>query len=530
MKLTLKKYIKIAFSVGLVGVIAAGGSCTDGIDAGKTQGYGPEVDFSFIVKETSKIGTRALDSVYITQTYRDIPIFIQLCCTPTGEPPVYEYGTYEVQSGYEGRLVSMSNNDPLNWYDLESPHTFYSWTVPWDENYVPENTDPIPVQFQNSSNLEGYEEYGNNQIMEYLLGAKSDEFTYATHGKYVDLTYFHLVSKIKIGTLQLTEAGGSVQRNLKADVTFIGLPTQATLYPHPDQGGPVVTYNPGDIDLNTGVTYYISNEAVGSDYFYICPEVDFSTIDFQVKIQDEAYQDYNIYYGNFDAVEFKRKDGDGYDVADGSDDTVLHAGEMMTLNINLIPGMGPGLSLIIEKWNTDEPQEASYHTHPGIYSDAEMSAVMNAFLNQGNPNNPTTEEQIENLFEIYGQTEDDVNYFPMYDNVTNTGDATIPIPKGYVLDGQGHTIFLNKTHSGVFPNGDPYVNIGPCRNLYISNGTYTIYIDNDGNVWTLDPETQSYLPTSYSLTELTGDYKSYDIDLKTGEVRKSTYYNTYITK
>lgn len=529
MKLNLNKYIRIGIRVMMIAIVTAAGACSDDIATTKRHGNTPDIDFTYIIKETSKISTKGLDSVYITQTYRDIPIFIELCCTPEGEQTIYEYGTYEVQSGYEGRLASMTGSDPLNWYDLQSPHTFYSWTVPWDETYVPENTNPISVVFQNSSNLEGYEEYGNNQIMEYLLGAKSDEYTYATHGKYVDLTYFHLVSKIKIGTLQLTEAGGSVQRNLKANVTFIGLPTQATLYPHPEQGGPVVTYNTQDIDLDKGVTYYISNEAVGSDYFYICPEVDFSTIDFQVKIQDEAYQDYNIYYGNFDAVQFIRKDGDGYDKADGKDDTVLHAGEMMTLNINLIPGMGPGLSLIIEKWNTDEPQEASYHTHPGIYSDAEMSAVMDAFLNQGNPNNPTTDEQIENLFEIYGQTEDGVNYFPMYDNVTNTGDATIPIPDGYVLDGQGHTIFLNKTHSGVF-GSDPYVNIGPCRNLYISNGTYTIYIDSQGKVWTLDLDTQVYVATDYSLTELTDDYKSYDIDLKTGEVKKSTYYNNYITK
>ena len=510
-----------------IALTLATSACSDDVTSGKkTPGLSPELDFTYIVKENSRIGTRGLDSLYITQTYRDIPIFIELCCTPEGDEPVYEYGTYQVQSGYEGRLVS-TDNEPLNWYDLESPHTFYGWTVPWDADYLPENTDPIPVVFQNSSNIDGYEEYGNNQVMEYLLGAKSDTYDYATHGKYVDLTFFHLVSKIKIGTLQLTETG-SIQRNLKADVTFIGMPTVATLYPHPADGHPVVTYDEVDINKDTGVTYYIANDAVGSDYFYICPEVDFSTIDFQVKLQDEAYQDYNIYYGNFDAVEFIRTEDDGYDKADGSDDTVLHAGEMMTLNINLIPGVGPGLSLIISKWNTEEPEEASYHTHPGIYSDAEMSAVLDTFLNQGNPNNPTTEEQIQNLFDIYGQTDNGVNYFPMFDNVTITGDATIPIPEGYVLDGQGHTIFLNKTHSGVF-GSDPYVNIGPCRNVYISNGTYTIYVDYDGNVWTLNADTQEYVPSGYSLTPLTGDEKSYDIDLITGQVKNSTYYNNYIT-
>ncbi|MCH5224582.1 MAG: hypothetical protein J1D77_01235 [Muribaculaceae bacterium] len=501
-------------------------SCVATDEGGLNNGKDRTLEFSYMVKETREIKTRALDSIYISQTYNK-PIYIELGTTVEGET-VTQYGTYKVASGYEGKLDPMDGSEPLEWQTLNTPHTFYGWTVPWDSEYEP-SADPVAVTFQNSSSSEGYYENYNNQIMEYLIGAQSDAYSYDTHGKYVDLTFFHLVSKIKIGTLQLTESSGAVQKNLKANVTFIGLPTEAILTPHPTTGRPVVTYDPNEVDFNNGVTYYIDNQATGSDVFYICPEVDFSTLHFQVELMDEAYKDYNIYYGTFDAVNFVRNPGTDYDDENSGDDTTLHAGEMMTLNINLIPGVGPGLALIIDPWSTEEPQESTYHSYPGIYSEAEMNEVLGAFLNQGNPNNGTTPEQIENLFEIYGKTIDGVNYFRMFDNVTNKGDATIPVPEGYMLDGQGHTIFLEKTHSGVFPDRDPYVNIGPSRDIYISNGTYTIYIDTDGNVWKLDPDTQTYQATGYSLEPLSGNYKSYDIDLVTGEVRQSTYYNNYIT-
>lgn len=505
-------------------------SCMDREDYGIKKSDFPELNFNFLVKEQSKVGTRELDSVYITQNY-SYPIYIELCCTPLSGVPaeVKEFGTYTVASGYEGKLDPISGSNPLQWYDLESPHTFYGWTVPWNPNYVP-SEDPIDVEFKDSANSTGYDENHNNEIMEFLIGTKSDEFSYDTHGKYVDLTFFHLVSKIKIGGLQLTESSGAVERHLKANVTFIGLPTKATLYPHPTSGRPVVNYDLQDVDYDEGVTYYIDNDATGTDMFYICPEVDFSQIDYQVELVNEEYQDYNIYYGTFDAVEFVRTPDTDYDDPENNDFKILHAGEMMTLNINLIPGVGPGLSLIIDKWSTDKPQESTYHTYPGIYSDAEMKQVLDTFLNQGNPSTPTTPQDIQNVFDIYGREDNDtgVKYFPMYDNTTINGDATIPIPNGYVLDGQGHTINLTKTHSGVF-GSDPYVNIGPCRDIYISDGKNMIYIDLNGNVWVLDQDTQQYVETGYSLEPLEGNYKSYDIDLTTGEVRQSTYYNNFIT-
>lgn len=487
------------------------------------------IDFTYWVKEASRVATRTLDSVYITQTY-DIPIYIELETTneDTGQP-INLFGTYEVQSGYEGRLASISGADALNWQNLTENHTFYGWTVPWNPDYQPSRQE-IEFQFENSSNLEGYNENKNNSVLEKLIGAKSDSYSYDNHGKYVDLTFFHLVSKIKIGTFQLTESSGAIQKNLKADITFIGLPTNAVLSPHPQTGGPVVTYDPQSIDYDTGITYYIDNDAVGSDVFYICPEVDFSNLTFQVELKDEAYAAYNIYYGNFDAVKFERTAGNDYDLGDGTDEKVLHAGEMMTLNINLIPGVGPGLALIIDKWNTEEPNESQYHTHQGVYSDADMNQILNAFLNQGNPNNPTTDSDIERLFDIYGQEENDEKVFPIYDNVTVSDAATVPVPKGYILDGQGHTLILNKPHHGVFPGNPPYVNIGLCRDLYITDGTNFIYVDKEGNIWKMDPQTQVYSQTEYSLEPLEGNYKSYDIDLTTGQVKQSTYYNNFIDK
>ena len=519
----------LAIAVNAIFLTLSMASCQSEINGIDPDFSNDPIEFGGFVKETAQLRSRALDSVYINSNDYGVDFYIQLDCASA--EPFQELGVYEVPSGYEGRLTSKDTGSPLNWHDLSSPHTFYAWTLPWNPTWNPAEGVPtsFPITFQNSSESNGYDAYSNNKILEQFIGAKAGPYEYINHGKYVDLTFFHLVSKIKIGTLSLIKTDGSIEKHLKADVTFINMPTTATFYPLDPVRGPHV--EPGTPNPDDGITYYIDNDAVGTDVFYICPEVNFRTLDFKIKLNNTEYADYDTYYGTFADVEFVRVSGNDYDIGDGTDDYTLHAGEMMTLNITLIPGIGPGLRLIITDWSTEQPNESQYHSHPGIYSNSELQDLLNAFTSQRDYNYPP--EYIESLFEMYGKLgPNGEKYFPLFDNVT-TSSNIFPVYKGYIIDGQGHTVFMstNFGSNSDFGYSQRYYNIGACRNIYLAdqNGNNSIYIDADGYVWLYNSETGDYDRTDNWLEPLEEPYKSYDISAETGTVHKSTYYNNSIT-
>ena len=527
-------------------ILPHGALLTAALLAAACRGSGPETAdttlvFGALLRETDAVRTRSdFKTEYIESENYNMDFYIRLDTQDENKQPVRTTKTYRVPSGYMGRLeVKPENGEspvPLNWETLTEEHTFHAWNVPWDEEYTPTEEDftkGIPLEFKNSSEAEGYAENHNNHELETFIAAQAGPYTYLNHGKYVEFTFFHMVSKIKIGTLALIQSDGSIQKNLKADVTFVGMPTKATFYPAYDgaEGKPYV--EPGDIDPDDGITYYIANDAVGSDVFYICPETDFRKIDFKVRLNNEEYKDYDTYYGTFEDVVFTREPGSLFDKETGGDEKILHAGEMMTLNINLIPGIGPGLSIVISDWSTDPAREAQYHTYPGLYSDAEVNEMLDAFKKQKQDGSGTTAEEIESLFEMYGEERDGKKYFTLYDNVDVRGsaDANIfPIPSDYILDGMGHTITLksNRGSNVDFGSTQIYFNIGQVVDVWITDGTNTIYVDKDGYVWIYDKEKQDYVPTKHRLEPLKDPYKSYDISCETGIVHQSTYYNSSI--
>ena len=533
-------------------------SCQDELynDPGPASSPGP-IEFGGRLRSNVKVQSRAegLDSAYITTDPFNMDFYIQLNCddAEAAGGTYVEYGTYVIPSGYEGQLSAKPGTEELNWHDLTSKHTFYSWNLTWDpaastdEELVTwnENTEfdpltptPLNVRFYDSEGENGYAVYRNNDYLENFVGAKTLPFVYQSHGKYVDMTYYHLVSKINVANFILIETDGTIQENLKANITFINMPTSATFYPHPDTGGRPCVTNPV-ADEDTGLTYYIINSPNPNDkdIFYVCPEIDFSRIDYKIQLTSEKYKDFDTYYGSFDNVEFIRNENWGYDKADGTDGKVLHAGEEMTLNITLIPGQGPGLAVVISEWSTDKPTDSQYHTYPGIYTDAELNELRSLFMALMNPNDEETLNKIKQLFDLYGVTEEDLKYFMLYDNLTLTGDANIfPVWKEYILDGLGHTITM-KTNTGNYwgTGNKPYFNTGPVRDIYFTdpNGNNTIYIDKEGFVWVTDQTTGKLRKTENQLEDLNtyddGTYNSYDINAETGQIRYSRYFNGHIT-
>lgn len=507
------------------------------------------VEFSALVKENGALKTRALDSVYVTSTPYDCNFYIELLTLLPGETDSTSIiGTYKVPGGYQGTLHAIDDGNRLNWQDLESEHTFYAWTLPWinadsdgngdyftdgedgeenpdDDNDTPDqgddaelytpDTTPIHITFYNSPEGEnGYDKYKNNAVLETFIGTKAGPYSYIKHGKYVDLTFRHLVSKINVSKMTLVKSDGSVNEDVQGDITFIGMPTEAIFYPHPEDGQPPYV-KATNISSDNGVTYFINNKANETKVFYICPEIDFSKIGFKINLNDVEYGSYGDYFGSFRDVKFVRN-GTEFDASDGSDITTLHAGEMMTVSFELIPGVGPGVSVIIDDWSTKQSSESVHHSHPGIYTEAEAEDFMSVF---GNPD--ATQEQIDNLIELYG--EEGSNEFKIYENLT-INESYFPMGEEYVLNGMGHQLTMKPaTDSSIF-NGDPFVTVGPTKDLYITDGTNTIYIDAEGKIWLIDNATGNATDSGYSLGALETGNVGYNIDLVTGEVIQT---NTY---
>lgn len=553
------KYPAIILAALLVGTVILTSCQADLFDNAPSGKNGSGVQFGVSLEEHKNVytrgartrGTPGLDSIYVAHTPWDNDFYIQLNTQDENGTPIQQVGVYTVPSAYEGRLDPKTPDQQLEWQNLNQQHTFYSWTVPWMQtspDYPGGAADPIPVNFYNSSEQYGYDEYNNNAILEGLIGAKSASNSYEQHGKYVELTFHHLVSRIIIESIVLIKTDGSVQEQLQADMTFVGLPIQATLYPHPANdlnreykipagsgprvGGPYIE------SPDTGVTYYIANQAGIEDIFYICPEVDFSTIDFKIKLKSEDYLGYTTYYGTFNEVEFERNSGWGYDQGDDEtglkvDQKILHAGEEMRLNIVLIPGVGPGLKVIIRDWSTDKPYQSEYHSYAGIYSDAEIQQFVDMMFDFTLEDYNDPPEALDMYFDIYGYEKDGKKYLPLYENVTlprhgNSNPSNIfPVPDGYIIDGMGHTVTMSTNGpNNAGHQGERYFNVGPVRDIYLTDGTYTIYIDPDGWVCVLNEETGIWEPKE-QLQELGPNDRGYDINIK-GHIRPTPYFNDHI--
>lgn len=560
------------------------------------------IRFTGFVKEEGLINTRTLDSLLITSTPYSGDFYIEIYtpASTTGDEEYSQFGTYIVPAGYEGILNPKSEDNKLMWPDLNTDYTFYAWTFPTLENHPTimvtdnmtrdgesendENNDnnieiptaeEIPLNFYNSpEGEESFNKYHNNDFYETFIGAVSGPYSYARHGKYVDLTFRHLVSKIEIEKVVFLDSDGSTNEDLQYDIIFLGMPDNATFYPHPendDEGNPVPPYvEPGEYQEDGGLTFFINNKASQTKVFYIPPELDFSRMGFKININETAYGSKGDYYGSFNDVVFERKEGEDWDQGENIDSKILHAGEKMKLQFLLIPGVGPGVSVVIEDWSTVISQETVHQSHKGIYTDAELMQILETFWNQEFYEGYNTDdmnedkkarfqaflEQLNRFKEQYGEDENNNIIFPLFENIDISGYSNgyyFPVYKDVILDGMGHQIKM-KSNSNNWFNHDPYFNVGQMRDIYLTDGTNSIYIDEEGFVWIQERDADGqllkdekgniisgYIRTKNQLTPLdeakaydsngnaTGKVAmSYNIDAITGKVVPTSYYNDRI--
>ncbi|MCH5242992.1 MAG: hypothetical protein J1F67_11360 [Muribaculaceae bacterium] len=521
----------------------------------KKYGSADEVFFqAFILEDEDEINTREFVDNNVTSQIFDCNFYIDMDVTDETSSIYSETGVYHIGAGSSGRLTSKTPGSRLTWNDKVSEHYFNAFTVPWkdQDTYMPEE-DEITFSFEDSGLGNDFDRWENNVALERLVSATGGPYIYEKDGMYVPLTFKHLVSKIRIKSLKLIDVAGASHSDIVGNITLLGIPKTAILNARPDKekelgkrSDPYVSF-PSDFkyDQEEGVKFAIKND--GNDYLYVCPEIDFSNVNFQIDVLSynseteewETSKDHGSigsFYGTFAGITLPRKVNTDYDIADGSDATVLHAGELMEIEILLYEKSSAGMGGITVKTWPSYKRDGYHHLRHGIYSNDEIADLVTAF-NKTKPSDVNSKEYevwmalMEEIYMLYGEGFTDGNDTPefpeapnhkgilhLYEDVSVTG-SSFPMNDLFILDGNGYTMKFSSLSS-------TRVKIGQVKDVYLEYKVvnaygqvtthYILYIDNDGKIFKVDPETGDKTNLNKSIP----DYAPFWINLNTGAITK----------
>lgn len=453
-----------------------------------------EVKIMANIVQGDEVATRALKIEPVNPlNYRDEDFYIYSESESTKKLAIYN-----IASGLLGQLSALTPEGKLLWFNKETYHTFSGWTMPWGKDDFEVGDNP---QTTVSFLQEDYEKlfpgnrnmYFNCRLLERFIGAKTQPLNYYSNGEMVRMDFEHLVSKININEVTFIDQDGTETPGVGATMTFYQLPRWAIFDRMPADGGaPRVIQDPNaELGVSCSIGAYTT--------LYVCPEVDFSTMQFSIHVQRSDGSNVD-FYGDFKSVLFEREGTDQPEWDKGKSPTKLYAGEEMTINLTIRDGnYGGFVTVNIAKWSEQRFRDATSYPRNGIYTDSELLRMYDYF------SGTYTQEKFDEFFDIYGQTIDGEKVICMYDDCI-TSHTRMPMPQEAVVDGTGHTLTI-KTDSH-----PEYAQIGCCRNIFISDGKgHTLYIDEDYNIYTVNEDTLELTPTGNRLdpAPLEGNLYSY---------------------
>lgn len=560
-------------------------SCREDYYGFENRGNVPDdaLNFSGYIKDGKITGTRDLtqEPVPVNSFSYDINFYIYMTCDIKN---VKKLETYRVPEGYQGQLSVKEGGERLNWVDVESNHSFWSWTIPWaekdeeivepdpepdtdptepdptdpethldepdggnnpsgeDKEYIP-STDALKFKLQDTD-IQTYNDrssWKNGRVLERFVGTKAGPYNYKENGRDVPLQFRHLVSRIVIDSIVLTDAYGADHKDLQGDIMFINMPDEFIFHPVPENGGaPYVETVQSSANKNKALKFALTNKSMDefTDTLYICPEVDFREVEYKIAIKEGiySYDDRGEYWGSLANLPFEREPGTDYDNVNGGDDYILHAGEEMHLSLFLREFGGGGNSIIIQPWQDGAQTESVHHPHPGIYGTAEGRAMSGIGIDpSANPNDYRDKWNDQYQISGDGSTKDDPEYgydpenpdvrnpfhdldygiFNIYGDIDMTS-YSFYVGGGYIYNGNGYTVTLKEVATAP---GMMY--LGNMRDIYIrmervekdADGNtqyYNIYIDPNGRICIPD-ENGNYYPSGL---QMDGEYIRYNINME----------------
>lgn len=367
--------------------------------------------------------------------YGEIYIWQQI---DEGTPTI---STYQASSGIQGQLETTSEGEKLKWQSAEATHNFYAWTLP-DGVEMTEHDDPTTatVTFGTQNTEENSSE--KKRDLEHFIVAHEGPVIYKEVGQYVELHFYRPVAKITLTDVIHILPDQSYEYIYDCTVTFPNLPATAQFNAIFDTGKNYNEKYPAVLttteENNNGITWeWEWNKEKSNSTIYLPP--------FVFKNSEEA--DYYKQPGYF-IVEAKGNKYSGT-LAEIQSPTELKGGDYMKMSLQVADGSVTGIYSYIVNWSTEGNQTVPQHRVPGIYTQEDAEALLEALQNE--------EEIPAYLVDIEGESQT-IRFFTHVDWSNATSD--IIIPEDYTLDGQGYYL-----------KPDDITLYGKIENLYKQDGT-----------------------------------------------------------
>lgn len=432
-------------------------ACTDDEQGYTSSGTANSaITFLGLVEHTNEIVARASTPINSTDnSYGDIYIRQQI----NEETPTIQI--YTASSGQQGELETKGEGDPLKWTSVTAEHTFYAWTqpnVPNEENFIG------GVKMDEPENVETYSTTGTvtfgtqeNTDLEHFIVAKTGPLSYDENNQYVGLHFYRPVAKIKLNSVTHVRSDQSYEDIGECTITFPNLPTTAkfnaifTTYTDNNEKYPVVLTGS---TTEKGITWPWEK---GDDaYMLYVPPFEFSDEDITNDYEQPGY--FIVQTGNTTYTGT---------LANVNSPTELKGGDYMQLDLQIADGSVTGIYSNIKEWNTEGNEDVPQHRIPGIYTQEDAEALLNALLND-------TDIPAYLIDGEEGDTQT-IRFFTHvnWESLLDEEEVeSITIPQEYILDGQGYNLTLPE---GVTLYGDKGENGKGSENilkLYVNEEEY----------------------------------------------------------
>lgn len=470
---TLHRITTYSATVLLLTALAA---CTDE-ERSNTPLVPTKEDIAFLgtVEEGEDITTRATVMNSEKFDYGDIYIYRERETEESGGEKKSEMQVYQVAPGEQGKLEVKESGDALKWEDAYDKQTFIAWTQPYPgSEEEEESTPPTDEDFMGGVMMNepespatyattGTVKFGTQSEtnLERFIVAKTGPLSFNDQNQYVGLHFYHPVGKIQLDVVTHIRSDKSEEDITEAILTFPNLPKSATLNvlnakelpspytdvlnPNPTEKGITWTWKKNEENALLYVnpfTFY--DDKINDDYM----QPGYFTIQIKVTPNSSSQTTVTKIYSGMLATSSTSHVGA----------VQLKGNECLHITMQATDGPVIGINSYITDWNTEPMENVPQHRVPGIYTQEDAEALLNALLND-------TDIPAYLIDGEEGETQT-IRFFTHVDWSGATEDITIP--EGYILDGQGYKLTLPESVNLYGVKGEGEDEAGNIKNLYVN--------------------------------------------------------------
>lgn len=442
--------------------------CDSEIEKAAPEDQPTEVGFLCKGNDFSLVQTRATNLIGENGREKFGTFYILQTKANTDENEFFQWGHYQWENGTGGNLIALDDIHKLYWEDGNTEYFFRGITVPQNLSDSQESPGVTFSHQDDPTTATGEVTFGGYKTgLEYFVGVTIGPEKLA-NGQTITMNFSRQTCKV-IFRKFIHKVGNTINENVTGElhITFPNLPKKATFNMtsfHENgqtnivlkKGANFVTFNPS---IEKGVEITLTEEVLKLNENAIERAIYLMPFKFWGDDSDNRPED----QPGFFVVEYKGKKytGNIYGIDYTNENNpiekakALGNGHYCRLDITLQDGpvTGGGNGSIIVDWNVAGEETTSHHRIPGIYTQEDALALLEA-LKEGEGDIPNT------FYEEKDEGEEKKKIIRLFINIDwSAVTQNLTIPEGFVLMGQGYNIKMGADGSiGGTVKGDLYIN------------------------------------------------------------------------